>query len=109
MPPSQSPDELRPLAYNIKDTCRLLGIGATTFYELVRRGQIDAIKICGKTLATAESVHALIPNAPRVGERGAAPAALPADPPASPEASPAPAAPAAQPASILRPGRKAAQ
>lgn len=45
-----------PLLYSVRDTATLLGISKDTVYRLLHVGELDAIKIRGRTLVTAESI-----------------------------------------------------
>jgi excisionase family DNA binding protein len=56
---------IQPALYTINDTMRLIGCCRRTVYELVSRGQLDAVKLLGGTRITAESLHALIASAPK--------------------------------------------
>lgn len=55
--PAYSPE---PLAYSVKDACRLTSIGKTRMYSLIAQGKVEARKIGKRTLITTASLHRLI-------------------------------------------------
>ena len=59
------------LAYTIPDAASASGLGRTTLYELIGRGDLVAVKIGKRTLITAESLNRLIATAPRADIRPA--------------------------------------
>lgn len=50
---------LAPIAYSMSDACRVLSIGRTSLYRLVKEGRIETRKIGGRTLIPAASLRAL--------------------------------------------------
>jgi excisionase family DNA binding protein len=48
------------LCYRISDASRAIGVGRTTIYHLIREGKLTLIKIGGRSLVTATSLHELI-------------------------------------------------
>jgi excisionase family DNA binding protein len=46
-------------AYRVSDACVALGIGRTSFYELVKSGQLKLIKIAGRTLVPRSELERL--------------------------------------------------
>jgi excisionase family DNA binding protein len=52
------------LAYTVADAARVSGIGRTTLYELLGRGEIQARKAGGRTLIPAESLRDYLKNLP---------------------------------------------
>lgn len=53
------------LTYSIKEAAQALGVGRTTIYALIDTNQLIAIKVRGRRLITAESMHNLVnPNFP---------------------------------------------
>lgn len=48
-----------PILVTIPEACRLIGIGRTRLYELIRAQQIDGVKIGKRTLIRYESLQAL--------------------------------------------------
>ncbi len=51
---------LRPLAYSLKDACAVSSLGRTTLYTHIKSGRLKAIRVGGRTLIPAESLHALL-------------------------------------------------
>lgn len=47
------------LAYSINRTAKVLGVGRTTIYKLIKSGQVDTLKIGSRTLITTESITRL--------------------------------------------------
>jgi len=58
MPVTQSP--LEPLAYSIREACRVSSLGRTRLYQLIGEGKLDARKIGKRTLIPAASLRTLI-------------------------------------------------
>ncbi len=50
----------RPLAYSIKDACGVSSLGRTTLYTHIKSGRLKAIRVGGRNLISAESLHALL-------------------------------------------------
>jgi excisionase family DNA binding protein len=48
------------IAYRVPEACRLVGIGRTTLYALLKSGQIRAVKIAGRTLIPRTELERLI-------------------------------------------------
>lgn len=48
--------------YSIPDVCRLLGIGRSSVYRLIRERKIHAIKIRSRTLIASTAIAFLIEN-----------------------------------------------
>lgn len=46
-----------PLAYSINDACRVSGIGRTTLYALIGKGEIKVRKVGTRTLVPADSLR----------------------------------------------------
>ncbi|MHA6766992.1 helix-turn-helix domain-containing protein [Sphingobium ummariense] len=55
---------MEPLALSINDTAKVLGIGRSSVYALIKSGGLDAIKIGRRTLLTTESVRRLANTQP---------------------------------------------
>lgn len=49
-----------PLAYSVKEACRISSLGKTRVYELIRSNELAATKIGRRTLVNAESLKRLI-------------------------------------------------
>ncbi len=52
--------DLEPLAYSIRDACRISSLGRTRLYQLISEGRLEARKIGKRTLIPATSLRALI-------------------------------------------------
>lgn len=48
------------LAYSINRTAKVLGVGRTTIYKLIKCGEVDTLKIGSRTLITTASITRLI-------------------------------------------------
>lgn len=48
------------LAYSIKEACEASTFGKITIYAHIAAGRLKAIRIGGRTIIPAESLHALI-------------------------------------------------
>lgn len=62
---------LSPITLRIADACRITGIGRSKFYELIKAGEIEVIKVGTITLVPMSGLQALL-------ERGLAAGAEPA-------------------------------
>ncbi len=61
---------MEPLTVSVKDACRILSIGRTSPYDLMRSGEIKTIKIGRRTLIPTASLKHLVASA--ASEREAA-------------------------------------
>ncbi len=52
--------QLEPLAYSIKEACRVSSLGRTRIYQLIGEGKLDVCRIGKRTLIPAASLRALI-------------------------------------------------
>ncbi len=48
------------LAYSIKEACKATTLSRTTIYSHIAAGRLRVIRIGGRTIIPAESLHALI-------------------------------------------------
>lgn len=48
------------LAYSIREAMHTSSIGKTKLYDLIKAGELQAVRIGGRTVIPAESLHALI-------------------------------------------------
>jgi excisionase family DNA binding protein len=48
------------LAYSIQETMHASSLGKTKVYDLIKEGKLQAVRIGGRTVIPAESLHALI-------------------------------------------------
>lgn len=51
------------LAYTIGEAHRTLGIGRTSLYSLIKAGELESFKACGRTLIPADALHAYVARA----------------------------------------------
>ena len=49
-----------PLAYSVKEACRVSSIGRTALYQLIAAGRLEARKLGRRTLIPADSLHKLL-------------------------------------------------
>jgi excisionase family DNA binding protein len=48
------------LAYSIKEACHASSLGKTSIYSYIANGRLRAVRIGGRTVIPAASLHALI-------------------------------------------------
>lgn len=48
------------LGYSIREACQASSLGKTTLYSHIAAGRLRAVRIGGRTIIPAESLHALI-------------------------------------------------
>lgn len=48
------------LAYSIREAMHTSSLGRTKIYDLIKAGELQAVRIGGRTVIPAESLHALI-------------------------------------------------
>ena len=48
------------LAYSIREACHASSLGKTTLYSYIANGQLKAVRIGGRTVIPADSLHALV-------------------------------------------------
>jgi excisionase family DNA binding protein len=58
--PSRQNADLSPITLRITDACRITGIGRSKFYELIKAGEIEVIKVGAITLVPMTSIDALL-------------------------------------------------
>lgn len=51
------------LSYTVAEATRALGIGKTSLYELIQRGELETFKLCGRTLIHRSNLEALVERA----------------------------------------------
>lgn len=49
-----------PLAYSIKEACAASSLGRTSIYAHIAAGRLRAVRIGGRTIIPADSLHALL-------------------------------------------------
>lgn len=68
--PRRSHSDLSPITLRIADACRVTGIGRSKFYELIKAGEIEVIKVGAITLVPMSGIQALLERGrPRTAER----------------------------------------
>lgn len=63
--------EMKPIGYSIPETGKQLGgeddpLSRATIYRMIKRGELEAIKVGSRTLVTTASLEALAASAPRL-------------------------------------------
>lgn len=48
------------IAYSIKEACRASSLGRTTLYSHISSNRLRAVRIGGRTVIPADSLHALL-------------------------------------------------
>ena len=48
------------LAFSIREACEASSLGRTKIYDLIKAGELQTVRIGGRTVIPAESLHALI-------------------------------------------------
>ena len=48
------------IAVSINDTVKMLGVGRTSIYEMIKDGRLEAFKLGRRTLVKAESIRRLV-------------------------------------------------
>ena len=51
---------IEPIAMRVPEACRFIGIGRSTLYVLIARGEVEVVKLGCSTLVLTESLHRLI-------------------------------------------------
>lgn len=57
------------LAYRVKDAARLMGVGRSKVFELIREGHLPARKVGGATVVLRADIVAFLNGAPRTPSR----------------------------------------
>ena len=52
--------DIEPIAMRVPDACRYLGIGRSTLYVLIGKGEIEVIKMGSATLVITASLRSLV-------------------------------------------------
>lgn len=53
-------DAIAPITMRVPQACRYLGIGRSTLYVLIGKGEVEAIKLGSATLVLTASLHKLV-------------------------------------------------
>jgi hypothetical protein len=64
-------DELPRQLYSPRDAEHILSVSHATLYRLIAAGRLDARKIDGKTVITAQSIETFLASLPKLGEAAA--------------------------------------
>lgn len=51
---------MKPITVPIPEFCRIVGIGRTVAFELIRKGEVTPVKIGRRTVVTVSSIEQLI-------------------------------------------------
>jgi len=54
---------MQQLAYRINDFSKISGLGRTSIYELIKRGDLRVVKVAGRTLVPASEAQRLFEGA----------------------------------------------
>jgi excisionase family DNA binding protein len=52
-----NPDKL---AYSVKEACHASSLGRSSIYNHIQSGRLKAVRIAGRTVIPADSLHALL-------------------------------------------------
>ena len=63
-------NSIQPLAFGSEDTCRALGIKRSTFFKLLKSGDIRPIRIGKKLLVTQAEINRIITTAEQIASGG---------------------------------------
>jgi excisionase family DNA binding protein len=70
---ADSEPPIEPLVVSVKNAAVILDAGVSTIWELLARGELDAVKDGGRTKITMESIKRRLANLPRATFKVAAP------------------------------------
>jgi excisionase family DNA binding protein len=62
-----SPDVADQRALSVKEACKYISLGRTSFYKLVKSGQIPARKCGCRTIVLADELDRVLESLPRAG------------------------------------------
>lgn len=54
---------IKPLAVTVKTACKLIGVGHTTMWALIKEGRVKTTNVGRRRLVTYASLESLLPNA----------------------------------------------
>lgn len=57
---SSEQPELPKIAYSIREACRASSLGRSTLYAHIAAGRLRAVRVGGRRIIPAESLHALL-------------------------------------------------
>ena len=61
---------MKPVAYSVSDILRMVGISRTTFYQLVKSGEIKVRKVGKRSIILSEDLEAWLQRLPVLHEFG---------------------------------------
>ncbi|MBY0393890.1 MAG: helix-turn-helix domain-containing protein [Novosphingobium sp.] len=53
-------NNLKKITYSVKQTCEVSSLGRTKVYTLIAEGKLKVVRVGGRTLILAESLHDLL-------------------------------------------------
>lgn len=62
---------IEPIAMRVPDACRFVGIGRSTLYVLIARGEVEIVKLGSSTLVVTESLRQLVARRRKPGTSAA--------------------------------------
>jgi excisionase family DNA binding protein len=62
--PAQHVDTEARLAYGVEEFARLIGLGRTSVFELIRQGKLKTVMVGGRRLIPVEAGRSLLSGAP---------------------------------------------
>jgi excisionase family DNA binding protein len=60
-------DGVEPRVLSVKEACRFITVGRTSFYKLVKSGQIPTRKCGCRTIVLVDELHHALKSLPRAG------------------------------------------
>lgn len=51
---------MQPITVSVRDAAAAIGIGRTTLFNLIKRGQLDVVRIGRRTLVKVDSINRLV-------------------------------------------------
>jgi excisionase family DNA binding protein len=60
--PRDAPEDVKPLAVPVKTACRLVGVGNTTMWALIKSGRVKTVSLGRRRLVIYASLEALLLN-----------------------------------------------
>jgi excisionase family DNA binding protein len=58
--PHEAPEGVRPLAVPVKTACKLVGVGNTTMWALIKAGRVKTVSIGRRRLVIYSSLESLL-------------------------------------------------
>ena len=57
--------DLQKLSYNVAEVCKATGLGRSTIFELIGRGELPSFMCCGRRLVLADELRGFLAAASR--------------------------------------------